>query len=551
MAQVMPNTAVEVAKKMGIPFDPQRYMNDPEYNATLGRQYYRDQYDRYGNHVLASAAYNSGPGNVDKAIQRSQATGQPITNFLPEETRNYMASVSGQTPPRGTGPYATTPARTTGEAAIPTQSTATKEGLFGALGIAMTPEQRLASFNAFATLAGTPGKFGVGLAAAANAYSKTLLEANKQTSSIAQSQAEAEKSRAGAELSRSEAQKNRTIPGATGILYAGTDSETGKPTFSMIPMPKPGGEPTTFGQPAQTQPAAGAPTAPTGGAPAAPNAPAPTPKPIDLQHGTVSAEPITPESANKDDTLRKYGEQATQSQFSTHAADNAKRYQEALAGATGDAQAAANSSPGLQQAIQATTQLPSNGALAPGAGAAIRYAAANYFKTLGDMVGMPINETADTITNQQVLQKLSTLQSQAAQKGLGREAGFWLQALSRAYPSENLTKEASADILANMIVSNGRSRDYSRVATTYGRPEYGAGLGYNVQEAFNSVNPAGQYAKDQQIVRDLLLQSKPGPDGKLMNPITMLQQNPSNAKAFDDWAIKNYKVYNLSRYFVS
>ena len=98
IAQVMPDTAPEAAKLAGLDYDEDRYRNDPEYNAALGKAYLKDQYRKFGDPQLAAAAYNAGPGAVQKAQQKAQASGQSIMSYLPQETQNYVASIFGGSP---------------------------------------------------------------------------------------------------------------------------------------------------------------------------------------------------------------------------------------------------------------------------------------------------------------------------------------------------------------------------------------------------------------------------------------------------------------------
>lgn len=76
--QLMPKTA----KELGV--DP---MN-PEDNIRGGVMYLRKMMDKYNDPILAAAAYNAGPGRVDKALK-----GQGIT-ALPRETRMYIAGLA-------------------------------------------------------------------------------------------------------------------------------------------------------------------------------------------------------------------------------------------------------------------------------------------------------------------------------------------------------------------------------------------------------------------------------------------------------------------------
>jgi soluble lytic murein transglycosylase len=71
MMQLMPGTAGEEARKAGIGYDLGRLTSDPSYNVLLGSNYARRMVGNYnGSFVLAVAAYNAGPGNVNKWVRR-------------------------------------------------------------------------------------------------------------------------------------------------------------------------------------------------------------------------------------------------------------------------------------------------------------------------------------------------------------------------------------------------------------------------------------------------------------------------------------------------
>ncbi len=55
-------------------------------------RYLKDLYRIFGNWELALAAYNCGPGNVNKAIRRAGGSGDywSVYNYLPRETRGYV-----------------------------------------------------------------------------------------------------------------------------------------------------------------------------------------------------------------------------------------------------------------------------------------------------------------------------------------------------------------------------------------------------------------------------------------------------------------------------
>lgn len=101
LMQLMPDTAREMAAKLGLDFDEQRLTADGEYNKRLGIAYLDEMMQRYDGHqALALAAYNAGPGRVDEWLQSlgDPRTGQVGTEAwvqrIPyEETRNYTRNI--------------------------------------------------------------------------------------------------------------------------------------------------------------------------------------------------------------------------------------------------------------------------------------------------------------------------------------------------------------------------------------------------------------------------------------------------------------------------
>lgn len=93
IAQVMPGTAPEAAKLAGLPFDPNKYRNDANYNLALGKAYYEKQLRDFGDERLAAAAYNAGPGAVRSALKKGGPDGW--INHVPLETRKYVRAVFG------------------------------------------------------------------------------------------------------------------------------------------------------------------------------------------------------------------------------------------------------------------------------------------------------------------------------------------------------------------------------------------------------------------------------------------------------------------------
>ncbi|MBU3077436.1 lytic transglycosylase domain-containing protein [Sphingomonas quercus] len=101
LMQLMTPTARQTASKAGIPFDAGRLTSDPAYNMALGSAYFAELLDRFGgNHVLAVAAYNAGPGNVAKFIRANgdpRDPGVDVVDWIEAipftETRGYVQRV--------------------------------------------------------------------------------------------------------------------------------------------------------------------------------------------------------------------------------------------------------------------------------------------------------------------------------------------------------------------------------------------------------------------------------------------------------------------------
>jgi soluble lytic murein transglycosylase len=101
LMQLMPATAERMAEAAGIVYDSARLSRDPMYNARLGTEYLARMLDRYdGSYVLATAAYNAGPGRVDKwldAFGDPRRAGTDAVTWIESipftETRNYVMRV--------------------------------------------------------------------------------------------------------------------------------------------------------------------------------------------------------------------------------------------------------------------------------------------------------------------------------------------------------------------------------------------------------------------------------------------------------------------------
>ncbi|MBX9849145.1 MAG: lytic transglycosylase domain-containing protein [Rhodocyclaceae bacterium] len=99
LMQVMPATASWVAKKIGLAdYHPKRAM-DIDTNVILGTNYMRMVLDGLDNHpVLASAAYNAGPGRAKRWRADVPLEGAIYAESIPfSETRDYVKKVMSNT----------------------------------------------------------------------------------------------------------------------------------------------------------------------------------------------------------------------------------------------------------------------------------------------------------------------------------------------------------------------------------------------------------------------------------------------------------------------
>lgn len=102
LMQLMPGTAKMMARKAKVRYNVNALISDPQYNVRLGGEYMREMLQRYdGNHIMAIAAYNAGPGRVDNWLKEfgDPRIGQrdliDWIELIPiYETRNYVQRVT-------------------------------------------------------------------------------------------------------------------------------------------------------------------------------------------------------------------------------------------------------------------------------------------------------------------------------------------------------------------------------------------------------------------------------------------------------------------------
>ena len=95
LMQLMPATAKWVARKIGLRSFSHSQVTDTETNVLLGTSYMRLVMENLDNHpVLASAAYNAGPGRAKKWRADRALEGAIYAESIPfTETRDYVKKV--------------------------------------------------------------------------------------------------------------------------------------------------------------------------------------------------------------------------------------------------------------------------------------------------------------------------------------------------------------------------------------------------------------------------------------------------------------------------
>ena len=101
LMQLMPGTAAQVARKLGMQVALAALTGDPHANVALGCAYLSGLLDRFGASIpLAVAAYNAGPSRVDTWLAANgdpRAEGTDMLDWIEQipfgETRNYVQRV--------------------------------------------------------------------------------------------------------------------------------------------------------------------------------------------------------------------------------------------------------------------------------------------------------------------------------------------------------------------------------------------------------------------------------------------------------------------------
>ena len=100
LMQLMPGTARDQSTKLGLAYNASALTTDTDYNIMVGSTYFRHIFGLYGSYPLAVAAYNAGPGNVNKWLKANgdpRMPGVDMVDWIEQipiyETRNYVQRV--------------------------------------------------------------------------------------------------------------------------------------------------------------------------------------------------------------------------------------------------------------------------------------------------------------------------------------------------------------------------------------------------------------------------------------------------------------------------
>ncbi len=99
VAQVTEDTGPEAARLAGVPWDRDKWLNDPRYNARLGQAYFGAQMKKYDNNpVLAVAAYNAGQERLTAGLNRLaiRAQAKSVTPSLPQLSHTTRRAIMWQ-----------------------------------------------------------------------------------------------------------------------------------------------------------------------------------------------------------------------------------------------------------------------------------------------------------------------------------------------------------------------------------------------------------------------------------------------------------------------
>lgn len=96
LMQILPETGRELAAKHGVAWSGPDTLFDPQINVKLGAAYLRELTNRYGDVSIALAAYNWGPGVIDRRLRDGDTL---PSEYIDSVMRAFVREPAGATRP--------------------------------------------------------------------------------------------------------------------------------------------------------------------------------------------------------------------------------------------------------------------------------------------------------------------------------------------------------------------------------------------------------------------------------------------------------------------
>lgn len=610
IAQIMPTTAPEAARLAGLPYDEGRLRSDPEYNKALGHAYYNEQLRKFGTPELAAAAYNAGPGAVQKALQRAQATGRDVMSFLPAETRDYVPRVMRMGGHDGVDAARDSIASMRREiplgdprrdmmAMYPDRPTTESTGPAAGLGSAQVKDKSffertqehpesliLPVLQGLGAMAGSRNKFLgsailEGLGAGAGSYMDMAAKQSEIDKRRQETATEAE------ETARKRAEIGQ-IGATTGLLTAETGEKiqsiaggafktVGDETFVLTdkgywlnieqwrknPVPLIGGAPAA--EAARSLPLrTGPPSAAAGAPPPAAGVPATTPE--GTAPGTAAAgakqpspmPPTTPVNITPGVVWSPEAENLAQNEYGKFTGPGSPamkaRSAQYLEQTTQGADIAIATRPVHADVAKIIAQAATQKGLnTPGIGFTATSGIIGALNRIANAVGVPGDVFGGARTQNDLSDKLNGISGRLATSEAGQRSLGALQSTIQTMPDLDKTAAAAAENAADNIMNNQRSIDRLAHMRKYG--SISNNRFSDADTAFNASNPSVKYGKERDAIRDLILGKVPTPEGarkdvrKAHEILDKMYDPKVPSAAIDKFFKEHYKLDNMSRYF--
>jgi soluble lytic murein transglycosylase-like protein len=94
LMQILPSTGEELAYRLGVPWHGARTLFDPVANVRLGVAYLKELSARYDDLTIALAAYNWGPGRIDRRLERGSELPTEYPRLVQEAHSSKTQGVS-------------------------------------------------------------------------------------------------------------------------------------------------------------------------------------------------------------------------------------------------------------------------------------------------------------------------------------------------------------------------------------------------------------------------------------------------------------------------